>query len=43
MGCSQERLHGFKAAMAKHAISINNEWIMEGDFEQSTGYAEGSI
>ncbi len=41
LGCSQERLHGFKAAMAKHAISINNEWIMEGDFEQSTGYRGG--
>lgn len=41
LGCSQERLHGFKAALAKHAIPVNNEWVMEGDFEQSTGYRGG--
>lgn len=38
LGCSQERLAGYKAALNQHAIPIKKEWIIEGDFEQTTGY-----
>jgi len=38
LGCSQERLKGYQEAMKKHALQIEPEWIVEGDFEQTTGY-----
>lgn len=41
LGCSQERLAGFKDALSKHALPIRPEWIIEGDFEQSAGYLGG--
>lgn len=33
-----DRLHGYKAAMADCGIPIREEWIIEGDFQQQTGY-----
>lgn len=38
LGCSQERLKGYQEAMKKHSVQIDPEWIVEGDFEQTTGY-----
>jgi LacI family transcriptional regulator len=38
LGCSQERLNGFKTAMQKHSVPVTPEWVLEGDFEQSAGY-----
>jgi LacI family transcriptional regulator len=38
LGCSQERLEGYKAALNQHSIPIKKEWIIEGDFEQTTAY-----
>lgn len=39
LGCSQERLLGYKAALQKHQIPFTPEWVIEGDFEQATGYS----
>lgn len=41
LGCSQERLKGYQAALQKNAIPVESEWIIEGDFEQATGYEAG--
>jgi LacI family transcriptional regulator len=38
LGCSQERLAGYRSSLEKHNILINPEWIIEGDFEQAAGY-----
>jgi LacI family transcriptional regulator len=38
LGCAQERLAGYKASLKKNNIPINVQWIIEGDFEQATGY-----
>jgi len=43
LGCSQERLAGYKAAMKKYAIPLVKEWIIEGDFEMSTGYVSAKV
>jgi LacI family transcriptional regulator len=43
LGCSQERLAGYKASLGKHSIAIKSEWIIEGDFEQSTGYVGAKV
>jgi LacI family transcriptional regulator len=41
LGCSQERLKGYQAALQKNAIPVESEWIIEGDFEQAAGYEGG--
>ncbi len=38
LGCSQERLAGYKSALMKNRIPFRSEWVIEGDFEQATGY-----
>lgn len=35
----RERRRGFEQAMKDHRVSINPEWIVEGGFDQSDGYA----
>lgn len=35
---AEDRLQGYKAALADHGISILEELIIEGDFQQQTGY-----
>jgi LacI family transcriptional regulator len=34
----RERIHGFIKAMNEHGLEINNEWIIEGDFGERSGY-----
>jgi LacI family transcriptional regulator len=43
LGCAQERLAGYKASLHKHKILTNNQWIIEGDFEQATGYSSAKM
>lgn len=38
LGCSQERLNGYQDAMKKHNLAVESGWVVEGDFEQTTGY-----
>ena len=38
LGCSQDRLEGYRAAMQIANIPIAPEWIYEGDFQQPAGY-----
>jgi LacI family transcriptional regulator len=38
MGCAVDRLAGYKAALADHGISFEEELIQEGDFFQPKGY-----
>ncbi len=38
VGCAQERLAGYKAALEKHGLVIDLELIREGDFFQPRGY-----
>ncbi|MBV9229679.1 MAG: LacI family DNA-binding transcriptional regulator [Chloroflexi bacterium] len=39
MGCAQDRLTGYKAALQDHGLSIAPELINEGDFLQPRGYS----
>jgi LacI family transcriptional regulator len=34
----RERMIGFKKAMTDHGIEVNNDWIIEGDYEEKHGY-----
>lgn len=34
----KERILGFKQAMSDHGVEINNDWIIEGDFGDKSGY-----
>jgi DNA-binding LacI/PurR family transcriptional regulator len=34
----RERMLGFRKAMNDHNIRINNDWIVEGDFSEKSGY-----
>lgn len=34
----RDRLEGFKSAMQFHGLEINNDWIIEGDYEEKHGY-----
>lgn len=34
----RERMLGFKNAMTDHGLEINNDWIIEGDYEEKHGY-----
>ncbi len=43
LGCAQERLAGYKSALEKHNIPVNQDWIIEGDFEQSAGYVGAKV
>jgi LacI family transcriptional regulator len=38
LGCSQDRLAGYRSALEKNQIHIPTEWIVGGDFEQASGY-----
>jgi LacI family transcriptional regulator len=38
VGCAQERLAGYKAALEKHGFVVDPELIREGDFLQPRGY-----
>jgi LacI family transcriptional regulator len=38
MGCAQERLEGYKAALQEQGLPVLPELIREGDFMQPTGY-----
>lgn len=35
---SRDRLEGYRQAMAKHGLDIRQEWIVEGEFLQDSGY-----
>lgn len=39
LGCSQDRLEGYKAALRAHHLPIHTDLIYEGDFFQSSGLA----
>lgn len=32
------KLHGFQRAMARHKLEMNPEWMLPGDFNESSGY-----
>lgn len=34
----RDRLDGFRSAMQFHGLEINNDWIIEGDYEEKHGY-----
>ncbi|HEX7555301.1 MAG TPA: LacI family DNA-binding transcriptional regulator [Leptolinea sp.] len=38
LGCSTERLAGYRAALEKYQYPLKPGWIIEGDFEQASGY-----
>jgi LacI family transcriptional regulator len=38
LGCSQERLAGYRAALKQNQLDYRPEFVIEGDFEQVTGY-----
>jgi len=38
LGCSHDRLAGYKSALDKNQIDFRSEWVIEGDFEQASGY-----
>ena len=38
MGCSRERLDGYRAALRDHGVTVDEELIREGIFQQSRGY-----
>lgn len=40
LGCSRERLDGYRAALGDHGVSLDPQWIREGDFLQPGGYAQ---
>lgn len=37
-GCSLERLEGYKVALKKHGIAFTNNYVIPGDFTESSGY-----
>jgi LacI family transcriptional regulator len=39
MGCTQDRLTGYKAALSDHSLAVDEALICEGDFYQPRGYA----
>ena len=41
MGCAHDRLNGYCAALEKHGISKNENFICEGNFFQPDGYEAG--
>lgn len=41
MGCSLDRLAGYRAALEQHGIPADEDLIQEGNFFQSDGYAAG--
>jgi LacI family transcriptional regulator len=38
LGCSRDRLDGYKSALRTHHLPIENSLIFEGDFHQPSGY-----
>jgi len=40
--CAQDRLEGYKAALADHGVTFDPELVREGDFFQPLGYAGAS-
>jgi LacI family transcriptional regulator len=42
LGCSQERLDGYRAALCAHGLPDTPELVYEGDFRQTDGYAGAS-
>jgi len=40
--CAQDRLEGYKAALADHGVAFDPELVYEGDFFQPLGYAGAS-
>jgi len=42
LGCSRERLDGYRAALHDHGVAIDEELIREGTFQQPRGYEAGS-
>ena len=40
LGCSQERLEGYREALAEVGLPYDAQYICEGDFEQPTGFAQ---
>lgn len=33
-----ERLHGYRAAMARHGLAVNEAWLLPGDWSLASGY-----
>lgn len=38
LGCSRERLDGYRAALLDHGVAVDNALIREGDFQQPRGF-----
>jgi LacI family transcriptional regulator len=41
IGCSKDRLQGYKDALSEVGLSFDPELVLEGDFEQPTGFIQG--
>ena len=42
LGCSQERLQGYRNAMREANLCVDERWIIEGNFLQPSGYHAGT-
>lgn len=42
LGCSRERLDGYRAALLDHGVVVDETLILEGNFQQPRGYAAAS-
>jgi LacI family transcriptional regulator len=40
LGCSQERLEGYREALAEVGLTYDARYVREGDFEQTTGFTQ---
>jgi LacI family transcriptional regulator len=41
MGCAQERLAGYRQALAEHGVAADPQLVREGDFHQPRGFTAG--
>lgn len=39
LGCAHDRLQGYKEALQEQGIAFDEQWVVEGDFLQPSGYA----
>lgn len=42
LGCSHERLDGYRAALQDHGVTLDPEWIRVGEFQQPDGFEAGN-
>ena len=43
LGCAHDRLQGYKEALQEVGIAFDEQWVVEGDFLQPSGYAGAAL